>query len=133
MAVLRHYGGQTPTLRISALLPISGADTSLCPAQAAISSRCCHLTLAVPHLCLYHTSCPHVVQLCNTDHTHTNYKPQVWQLGGTCSGELCFITYIICSQNFCSRATCASTNASFPEQETMHFQIILQSSNEDKI
>lgn len=77
VAVFRQYGGQAPTLRISVVLPISGADTSLCPAQAAITSHCCHLTLAVSHLCLYHTSCPRVVQLCNTDHTHTNYKPSV--------------------------------------------------------
>ena len=41
--------------------------------------------------------------------------------------------YIICAQNFCSRATTASTNGTVLEQKPLHFEMILESSNEEKI
>lgn len=46
--------------------------------------------------------------------------------------EICVITYITCPQNFCSRATNASTNADAPDQEPLHFQMALQNSNTEE-
>lgn len=131
VAVLRLHGGQTSPLRVSVLCPPQ-VQTHPVPCsgshQLPVLSPClwqCHPAASV-------TQAAHTCFSCAIQITHTATNTGV-ATGGTPVGpqkkiKLCVITY-----SFCSRATHSSTNASFPEQETMHFQITLQSSNEDKI